>query len=455
LHLQIEFTSLYKQQEEKILHQAHFDALTQLPNRFLVLDRLLQSIKEAHRYEKKVAILFLDLDDFKKVNDSLGHEVGDKLLIEAAHRLLNVVRSQDTVGRHGGDEFIIILGDMDDENEAIPIADNILNSFREAFVFDRRKFVLTSSIGISIYPNDGLEPAELLRKADTAMYKSKEEGKNMFSFITEEMNKGVARRIILEEQLRGALERNEFSVHFQPLIDLTSQQIVSAEALLRWDNNILGKVGPDEFIPITEQLGLIILIGRYVLSTSLKFAKQQRDNHVHDFSISVNVSPVQFRDPEFASFIQCSLADLKLPGSALSLEITEGVLLSGHSHVTETIASLYNLGIRISMDDFGTGYSSFNYLRNYPFSTLKIDRSFIMNIDINPSDYKIVGSIISMAKGLGLRVVAEGVETANQLECLVRLKCDLIQGYYYSPPLTESNFSSFISSWLNNHIQAG
>lgn len=439
--------TLYKQQEEKILYQAHFDALTQLPNRFLVLDRLLQSIKEAHRYNKKVAILFLDLDDFKKVNDSLGHEVGDKILVVAASRLARAVRSQDTVGRHGGDEFIVILGDLDDEHEAIPIAETILQQFREEFELGRRKFVLTSSIGISIYPNDGIDPAELLRKADTAMYKSKEEGKNTFCFITEEMNKGVARRILLEEQLRGALNRNEFSILYQPLINTSSENIMGAEALLRWKNDIVGQVSPNEFIPITEQLGLIITIGRYVLKEALEFAKIHRDNFSKDFSISVNVSPVQFRDPELPAYIDETLRALNLPGSALSLEVTEGVLLSGHRHITEAITAMDDLGIKISMDDFGTGYSSFNYLRNYPFSILKIDRSFISGIDLLKNDYKIVGSIISMARGLGLTIIAEGVETAQQLECLQKLNCDLIQGYYFSRPLTQDDFSIFIETW--------
>jgi len=435
--------TLYKEQEERILQQAYLDDLTQLPNRFLALDRLLQSIQEAHRYDKKVALLFLDLDDFKKVNDSLGHDVGDRVLIEAAERLKTAVRPQDTVGRLGGDEFVIILDDLGDESEAVSIADNILNKFRHAFSFEQRKFVLTASIGISVYPNDGMEPAELLRQADTAMYKSKEEGRNTISFITSEMNQGVARRLTLEEQLRSALDNHEFYIHYQPLIGVAKENIVSAEALLRWNNSILGTVSPDEFIPISEQLGTIIDIGRYVLIEAISFAKHCRETIDKDFSVSVNVSPVQFRDDKLATFITELLKEHKLPGTALSLEITEGVLLSGYKAVTTTLQNLHDLGIKISMDDFGTGYSSFNYLRRYPFSTLKIDRSYIEDISINVDEHKLVSSIISMAKGLGLTVVAEGVETEQQLQYLKMHQCDLIQGYYFSKPLPSDDFLAY------------
>lgn len=438
--------TLYKKQEERIRKQAYLDDLTQLPNRFLALDRLLQTIQEAHRYSKKVALLFLDLDNFKKVNDSLGHAVGDRVLVEAAKRLKDAVRLRDTVGRLGGDEFVVILGDLDHENQALAISDNILNRFREPFSFDHREFVLTTSIGISIYPNDGMEPAELLRQADTAMYQSKEEGRNTISFITPEMNEGVARRLSLEEELRNALKKGEFSIHYQPLIGVKENAIIGAEALLRWNNPKLGFVSPDEFIPISEQLGSIIEIGRHVLTEAIRFGKKCREMTQSDFSIAINISPVQFRDNELTTIVEKLLKQNSMPGSALSLEITEGLLLSGHKNVTDILSHLNNMGIKISMDDFGTGYSSFNYLRQYPFSILKIDRSYIQGISVNQNDHKLVSSIISMARGLGLIVVAEGVETKEQLVFLRSIQCDRIQGYYYSKPLPASEFFSYLSN---------
>ena len=439
--------TLYKQQEERILQQAYLDDLTQLPNRFLSLDRLLQSIKEAHRYDKKVALLFLDLDHFKKVNDSLGHSVGDRVLIEASNRLQKAVRQQDTVGRLGGDEFVVILGDLNDESEALAIADNVLNKFRQPVSFEKREFVLTASIGISVYPNDGMEPAELLRQADTAMYKSKEMGRNAISFITPEMNEGVARRLELEEQLYSALENQEFEIHYQPIIGVQNQKIVGAEALLRWNNPTLGFVPPDEFIPIAEQLGSIIDIGRYVLEEAVAFAKNCEGILGREFSMAVNVSPVQFRDGELTDRIKTLLETEAFSASSLSLEITEGVLLSGHKYVTDILDQLNELDINIAMDDFGTGYSSFNYLRQYPFRTLKIDRSFIQGLSTNPNDHKLVSSIISMAQGLGLVVVAEGVETQEQAEFLKLKSCNRIQGYYYSKPLVRDSFIQYLEEW--------
>lgn len=420
-----------KNYEDRILHQAHFDALTDLPNRFLALDRLTQLINEAKRKDEKVAVLFLDLDDFKKINDTLGHETGDKLLIEAAERLRSVARNGDTVGRLGGDEFIILLGGLTDAADARPAAENLLNRLRDSFKIDKRELILTVSVGISIFPEDGDNASDLLRNADSAMYHSKDLGRNTYSFYTDAMNHEISRRLALEEQIHGALDRNEFSVLYQPQIDISSGKIVSAEALLRWHNPLLGKVSPTEFIPITEQTGLIVSLGQFVLTQALaQLAKWQQDFDP-EIRIAVNLSPRQFRDPELVNFIENTIKQAKVSCQSLELEITEGVLMSGHSNIDSALTALSNMGVCLAMDDFGTGYSSLSYLRNYPFHVLKIDRSFICDITTDSAVCELVNATIAMAHSLKLKVVAEGIETEKQLAYLKQLDCDFGQGYYF------------------------
>ncbi|MEW8272317.1 MAG: EAL domain-containing protein [Candidatus Thiodiazotropha taylori] len=427
--------SLQKQQEEKILHQANYDSLTNLPNRFLTLDRLSQIIKEAQRNEQMAAVLFLDLDDFKKVNDSMSHETGDKLLIQAAKRLKESVRIDDTVSRLGGDEFIVLLGSLHSEKEVLPIAEKILNCFKPPFVLDGRELILTASIGISIYPSDGNNPAELLRNADTAMYQSKEQGRNTFNFFTHEMNKGISRRLQIEEQLHGALERNEFQLYYQPILDIAKREVIGAESLLRWNNAVLGEVRPDEFIPITEQTGQIIPLGQFVIEQALCMTAQWQNQYSKPFKVAINISPRQFRDPSLVKQIKAALAQCSIPSNSVVLEITEGVLMSGHTYIDDALSELNNLGVTITMDDFGTGYSSLSYLRRYPFGNLKIDRSFINDITIDPADRELVNATIAMAHGLGITVVAEGVETEEQLNYLQQQGCDMAQGYLFSRPI--------------------
>jgi diguanylate cyclase (GGDEF)-like protein len=363
-------------------------------------------LNEAERNREKTAVLFLDLDDFKTVNDSLGHEAGDKLLIEAANRLNLALRKEDTVGRIGGDEFIVLLRALTDSRNALEIAENLLTIFRQPFQIDGRELILTLSIGIAIYPENGNCASDLLRNADTAMYQAKALGRNTYSFFTKEMNLTMTRRFEIEGQMHGALERNEFDVYYQPQLDIQSGHITSAEALLRWHNPILGNVPPEEFIPIAEQTGLIIPIGKYVIKQALQFLSEWQNVDQQKYKMAVNFSPRQFRDNELIGFIRKSLIDTNISPQHLQLEITEGVLMIGKSYIRESLLELHKLGIKLSMDDFGTGYSSLSYLRQYAFDALKIDRSFIVGITRNNEDYDLVKATIAMAHSLRLVVVA-------------------------------------------------
>ena len=436
-----------RRHENRLFYQAHFDALTDLPNRFLALNHLEQLLKEAREHDHKVAVLFLDLDDFKKINDSLGHEVGDQLLIEAAQRLRDSVRSDDTVARLGGDEFVVMLGGINSARDAQSVAEKLLDQFQNPYRWSHRELVLTLSIGIAIYPDNGDCQAELMRNADSAMYYSKRQGRNVYHFFTNAMNQNATRRLLLEEQLRGALERNELSLCYQPLIDVSTGSMAGVEALIRWNNPALGAVSPDEFIPIAEQSGLIVPIGRYVLMQALTSLAHWQRSYGWDLKISVNLSPRQFRDPTLLSYIKQTLAQTGVSSHCLELEITEGVLISSHTKIGQSLNELNELGVSIAMDDFGTGYSSLSYLRRYPFDTLKIDRSFVSDITIDPQDRELVNAVIAMAHSLGLTVVAEGVESEAELSYLNKRGCDLVQGYLFSRPLSEPD----LVEWAKKH----
>jgi len=428
-----DITEQYKS-AEIIRHQAYFDPLTALPNRFLSLDRLSQMLVTAAKNDAKTAVLFLDLDDFKKVNDSLGHEMGDNILIKSANRLNQVVQKEDTVGRFGGDEFIILLPEISNNDHALMTAENLLRAFQEPFKINGRELMITLSIGIAISPENGDSPTELLSHADTAMYQAKSLGRNTYSCFTKEMNSAMLRRFEIEEQMHGALKRNEFELYFQPQINVNKKNIIGAEALLRWHNSALGPIGPDEFIPIAEQTGLIIPIGRFVIQRALTFLSTWQLKQDAEYTIAVNLSPTQFRDLELISFIKKTLQENNIKPSNLEIEITEGVLMSGQSYIHEALIEMNQLGIKLSMDDFGTGYSSLSYLREYTFDVLKIDQSFVHGIPENVADCKLVKATIAMAHSLGLRVIAEGVETQPQLTLLSTLGCDIVQGYYFSKP---------------------
>jgi diguanylate cyclase (GGDEF)-like protein/PAS domain S-box-containing protein len=433
-----------KEQEQRILYQAHYDSLTDLPNRFLSLDRLSQLIKEAERNNHKVAVIFLDLDDFKKVNDTIGHDAGDHLLIQAAQSLKEAVREGDTIGRLGGDEFIMLLGGLDDVIDARTAAENLLDIFRKPFKVDGRELILGASIGISIYPDDGTTTIELLRCADTAMYCSKSQGRNTYNYFTESMNKDVSRRLMLEEKLYGALEREEFSLRYQPIVDIKERMVVGSEALLVWNSSEIGSVSPDEFIPITEQSGLIVPIGKYVLQEALRMTAFWQQTCMPEFMISVNFSPRQFRDPSLVEDVAQILQSSGIITGSLELEITEGVLLSGISNNDATLNAFNEMGIKIAMDDFGTGYSSLNYLRRYPFDSIKIDREFVSDMTYDMGDRELVNAAIVMANSLDLRVIAEGVETQQQLADLEELGCGYAQGYLLGRPMPAEELTAVL-----------
>ncbi|MES9861159.1 MAG: EAL domain-containing protein, partial [Candidatus Thiodiazotropha sp. 4PDIVS1] len=433
-----------KRQEARILRQAHYDGLTGLPNRFLAMDRLAQLLKEASRDSCKVAVLFLDLDGFKRVNDSLGHETGDRLLVQAAERLNSAVRDGDSICRLGGDEFVVLLRNLSELSDVRMVANSLISHFRQPFRLDERELVVTTSIGISVYPNDGMTPTELLRNADTAMYHSKEQGRNVYNFFTTEMNLNISRSLEVEEQLHGAQERHEFSVFYQPVIELQSNRIVAAEALLRWNNPVLGMVSPDEFIPIAEQTGVILGIGRYVLQRAVTNTMRWREMVDHDFKIAINLSPRQFRDTKLVDYIKDLLRQSGLNADGLVLEITEGVLMSGQRDIDEAVTRLHKADIHLAMDDFGTGYSSLSYLRKFPFDILKVDRSFVNDLTEDPADCELVNASVMMAHGMGLEVVAEGVETEGQLRLLREMQCEYAQGYLFSKPINEEAFTNLL-----------
>ena len=379
----------------------------------------------------------IDFDNFKKVNDSLGHEVGDKLLIEAANRLQSGLEESSFLARIGGDEFVVILDSSATQSKAELAATNVLAMFRDAFAIDGRHLVLTVSIGIARYPEDGKRAAELLGKADMAMYYAKRQGRDASYHYDDSMELHAQSRLDIEERLRTALEKNELAVYFQPVHLLASGTLVGAEALLRWASPELGDVRPLDFIEVAEQTGLIDSIGDFVLSEALSQVRLWRSRSNTPLKVAVNVSPRQLNNPRFGESVSMTLQEAQLPGNALLIEITESVLLSSQRFAESNLATLQDLGVCIAMDDFGTGYSSLSYLRNYAFDTLKIDRTFIAELTDEKPDKQLVMASIQMAHGLGMTVVAEGVETELQRRILHELQCDMAQGHFYSKALTK------------------
>lgn len=430
-----------KQQEQRMQYQAQFDALTNLPNRKLMRERLERAITRARRNDTLVVLMFIDLDDFKKINDTLGHEVGDQLLVSVSGRLQDAVRESDTLARYGGDEFILMLEDQDGLYDAEIVARKILSVLGMEFRLLGRSFFLSGSIGISVAPGDGIAPEELLKKADTAMYRVKDEGRNNFCFYTPDMNSDITRRLEIEHQLRGALSRNELHLHYQPIYCLKRNTLLGAEALMRWDNEALGAITPDQFIPVAEQTGLIIPIGEWILRQACMQAKQWMDHLDPGFRLGVNVSPRQFKDGHIVHILLRVMEETGFPAEQLIVEITEGVLIKNDESTAQTLAQIKAMGVGLSMDDFGTGYSSLSYLKQFPFDTIKIDRSFVRDLESDSGDQQLVKASVAMAKGLGLKVVAEGVEAGEQLEFLQLAGCDAVQGYYLGRPVCAPEFS--------------
>ncbi len=436
--------------EKKMYEQANFDSLTGLPNRLLSLGTLEQLIIEQKAAQKAFAVIFIDLDDFKKINDTLGHETGDKLLIEMAHRIRSKLDASDTIGRLGGDEFIVLMK-IDTSLASLGAkVQSLVELFKTPLSIDNRNLLMSVSIGVSTYPDDGHTVTELIRKADSAMYHAKSSGRNMFCFYSATMNDTVTRRLLIEEQMHGALARNEFSVHLQPQISLCDRQFIGAEALLRWDNPKLGKLSPAEFIPIAEQNGTIVDIGKFVLMQVKMVLDSWEKEGFSGLRIAANLSPRQLKDAEFIPFLQELVTDMHDNSNHLELEVTEGVLLTGLRDVELALLEIHKLGVLLAMDDFGTGYSSLNYLRKYPFGVLKIDKSFIDDIEEDVEDYRLIEAIVNMSHGMNLKVVAEGVETLKQAEILKTLNCDIAQGYYFSKPVSLKEFEVWREGYKYN-----
>jgi diguanylate cyclase (GGDEF)-like protein len=422
--------------EERIQYLAYYDALTGLPNRTLLQDRLSNALARARRQKDKVALLFLDLDRFKFVNDSLGHSVGDLLLQAVADRLKKWARAQDTVARQGGDEFLIVMTDVHDIPGAAIAAERLMDAMTAEFVVQGRSLSVSCSVGISIFPEHGADGETLIKNADAAMYSAKDYGRDNFRFFTEDMNVQVAARLNLENSLRLALEKKELYLVYQPQMDIGTGRITGLEALLRWQSPELGLVPPAVFIPIAESSRLIMPIGEWVLRTACTQARIWQDEGLPPLPVAVNVSAAQFLHGGFRELIRSVLRDSGLPSRYLELELTESLLLSNADATFVVLQELKAMGLKLAIDDFGTGYSSFSYLKHFPIGKLKIDRSFIRDVAIGPDDAAITAAIISMAKTLNLKVIAEGVETEAQMSFLRDHHCDEIQGYYFSKPLS-------------------
>lgn len=424
-----------KHAEEQVHLLAYYDKLTQLPNRTLLGDLLTSTLTSAGAANKSVAILFVDLDRFKNINDSLGHSVGDQVLQEAAERIKQCVRDEDIVARIGGDEFLIALPKLEGKTEAAAAADRLLRRMAVSIPSHGRLFTISCSIGISMFPEHGADYETLIRKADAAMYCAKEDGRNRYRFFTEEMNVAVSEQLTVENGLRSALENGEFYLEYQPQICIATGEVNGLEALLRWKHPEIGLIAPSTFIRVAENSGLILPIGEWVLRTACRQARRWREEHALDLPIAVNVSAVQFRQEGFCEVIRKILLETGVAPRSLELELTESLLLSNEDVMFEVLRELKAMGVRLAIDDFGTGYSSLSYLRQFPVSKLKIDRSFIRDVAANADDAAITTAIISMGRNLNLRVIAEGVETEEQLSFLRARRCDDVQGYYLSRPL--------------------
>jgi diguanylate cyclase (GGDEF)-like protein/PAS domain S-box-containing protein len=436
----------------QMTHSAQHDVVTNLPNRLLLNDRITQSIALALRQHKSLAVIFLDLDRFKYINDSLGHETGDRLLRSVSERLLASVRGSDTVSRQGGDEFVILLSGIGHPEDAARSAKKILLSLSAPHSIAGQDLHIDGSIGISVYPEDGKDAETLIKNADTAMYHAKETGRNNFQFFKGDMNLRAVERQSLEGSLRHALEGEQFLLHYQPKVNLDTGEITGVEALIRWQHPDRGLMSPDRFIPIAEDCGLIVRIGRWVLREACRQTREWQDAGWLRLPIAVNVSALEFRDPGFIDSVRTVLQETGLEARYLELELTEGVLMEDGQSTAAVLQELKEMGVRLAVDDFGTGYSSLSYLQQFPIDVLKIDQSFVHHITGNPDDSPIVSAIIDMGKNLKQRVIAEGVETQGQLAFLQAQRCAEGQGYLFSRPLGAAQFTYLLQTGLTETV---
>jgi len=433
----------------QLAYLAEHDFLTGLPNRMLLNDRIEQAIVYAKRHVKRVAVLFLDLDGFKHINDSLGHSVGDKLLQSVGRRLVDCGRASDTVSRQGGDEFVVLLSEVAQAEDAAIAAARMLAAVAGAHSIDRHDLHVTTSIGVSVYPDDGLDAETLIKNADTAMYQAKENGRQNYQYFKPEMNARAVERQSIEESLRRALERDELSLHYQPKVDISTGVITGAEALLRWAHPTRGPISPAQFIPIAEECGLILPIGAWVLRQACEQAQAWINAGLPARTMAVNVSAKEFRGERFLKQLRSILDETGLDPRLLELELTESVLMKHADSAASILETLRESGVQVAVDDFGTGYSSLSYLRRFPIDALKIDQSFVGRLGTTADDASIVTAVISMARSLKLRVVAEGVETVEQAEFLQAQACDEAQGYYFGKPLPPLQFATLLRSGLS------
>ncbi len=445
-----------KQAEEQIAYLAYHDSLTGLPNNRLFKDRLSQGLAHARRNGNMLAVMFLDLDRFKLINDTMGHSIGDKLLQGTADRLSEVIRRSDSislsgslilnssVARLGGDEFTIMLEDVESSQAVSRIAERIIRAVSEPIMLDDQEVYTSTSIGIAIYPSDGDDVEVLLKNADAAMYHAKKEGRNNFQFFTESMNELSARQLALENSLRKAIGNHEMILYYQPQVSVASGQLVGLEALIRWIHPEKGIVSPGEFIPVAEETGLIMEIGEWVINEACRQAAEWRDKGYRPIRISINLSARQLKDERLVNIIAANMYDMGLGPEYLAVELTESAIIVEPEMALERLNSIKSMGLKLSLDDFGTGYSSLSYLKRFPIDTLKIDRLFIHNIEVEPENTALVKAIIAMAHGLGMDVVAEGVELQEQLEFLGTYGCDIIQGFLFSKPLPAAEVESML-----------
>ena len=438
-----------KQSEERIQYLAYRDALTSLPNRVLLRDRVEQSIANAHRQGSSSAVLFIFLDDLKNINDSLGHIAGDAILVEAAQRLTASIRETDTVGRLGGDEFLVLLASAD-AAAAAHVAQKLLTEIRKPYVSEPRSLNITPSIGIALYPKDGTTFDELLKAADIAMYRAKREGRNAFRFYTEDMNQAVIQRMMLENNLYQAIERKEFRLHYQPKFELKTRQLIGVEALIRWDQPEMGMIPPAQFIPIAEATGLIERIGKWVLGEACRQAWEWKDQGLPSVRVAVNISQRQFAAKNIVEIVTESLKSFDLSGDILEIEITESLLAHDTDYILGALLALRTLGVHIAVDDFGTGYSSLSYLKRFPIDRLKIDQSFVRDLETDPNDRVIATAVVTLGHSLGMKVIAEGVETVQQMHILAQMDCDEIQGYYLGHPMPADDIKALLKNTVTN-----
>jgi diguanylate cyclase (GGDEF)-like protein len=435
--------SAQKSAEERIQRLTHYDALTDLPNRTLFHARFKQPMQNALRHNRRVALLHLDIDRFIKINDTLGHHIGDRLLQQVGRRLVASIHDRDFVGRFGGDEYAIACPDLDQSVEVGAIAQSIMNVFSEPFWVEGREIFLTPSIGIALFPDDTDDYDELLKFADTAVHHAKRQG-GTYQFYHRGMNVDSANRLKMENALRRALDRQEFKLHYQPQVNLGTGKITGAEALLRWKPSNQDMVYPEQFIPLLEETGLIISVGEWVLRSACYQLRALQNTVQSPIPISVNLSPMQFRHKDLVGMIESVLEETGIDAHWLELEITETSVMEDPEHALGTLKQLYGMGIRLAVDDFGTGYSSLSYLKKFPLDVLKIDRSFVSDLAHDLDDAAIVDSIIAMAHRLNLKVIAEGIENQGQIDFLQNHECDIGQGFYYSKPMSAEHLGELL-----------